>query len=155
MLLNFSSASERSEVLNAHCMEVEETLSFTDDHDVTVSDIRGRELAQEIEDLPDLPSKQMSAFELLSFLSEKKLDEIYPNLWIALRIAVTLPVTVASAERSFSKLKLIKTYLRSTISQEHLSGLAIMSINHDVGKSLSCDDMIDDFASRKSRRGRF
>ena len=54
------------------------TLSFTDDHDVTVSDIRERELAQEIEDLSDLPSKQMT--------------EVYPDLWIALRFTVTLQV---------------------------------------------------------------
>lgn len=73
VLLNFSSASQMSsEVLKAYCMEVEKTLSFTDDRDVTVSDISGRDLAQEIEDLPDLPSKEMTAFQLLSFLSEKK-----------------------------------------------------------------------------------
>lgn len=69
------------------------------------------------------------------FLCEKNLEELYPNLWIALRTDVTLPVTVASAERSFSKLKIIKNYLRSSMSQEHLSGLAIMSINHDIGEA--------------------
>lgn len=53
-------------------------------------------------------------------------------MWVALRIAVTLPVTVASAERSFSKLKLLKTCLRPTMSQERLNGLALMSINQDV-----------------------
>ena len=47
-------------------MEVEKTLSFGDD-----CDISGRDLAQEILDLPDLPSKDMTAFQLLSFLSEK------------------------------------------------------------------------------------
>lgn len=151
VLLNFTTASEMSsDSLKAHCMEVEKTLSIGDD-----CDISGQDLAQEILDLPDLPSKDMTAFQLLSFLSEKKLDDVYPNLWIALRIAVTLPVTVASAERSFSKLKLIKTYLRSTMSQVCLSGLAIMSINHEVGKSLSYDDIIDDFASRKCRRATF
>jgi hypothetical protein len=65
---------------------------------------------------------------------------------MARRIAVTLPVTVASAERSFSKWKLIKSYLRSSMSQERLSGLVIMTINHDVGKHMSYDDIIDDFA---------
>lgn len=151
VLLNFSTASQMSsESLKAHCMEVQNTLTFRDDYDIS-----GMDLAHEIQNLPDLPSDKMTAFELLSFLCEKNLEELYPNLWIALRIAVTLPVTVASSERSFSKLKLIKSYLRSSMSQERLSGLAIMSINHDVGKHLSYDDIIDDFASRKCRKGIF
>ncbi|KAK0150731.1 repressor of the inhibitor of the protein kinase [Merluccius polli] len=151
VLLNFGTASQMSrDSLRAQCMEIEKTLTFNQD-----SDISGLDLAHEIENLPDLPSGNMTAFELLSFLCEKKLEDIYPNLWIALRVTVTLPVTVASAERSFSKLKLIKTYLRSSMSQERLSGLSIMSINHDVGKDLSYDDIIDDFASRKCRKGNF
>ena len=130
-------------------MQVEKTLTFNQD-----CDISGVDLANEIKTLPDLPSGNMTALELLSFLCEKNLEEIYPNLWIALRVAVTLPVTVASAERSFSKLKLIKSYLRSSMSQERLSGLAIMSIKNDVGKQISYDDIIDDFASRKCRKGK-
>lgn len=77
---------------------------------------------------------------------------MYPNLWVALRVALTLPVTVASAERSFSKLKPIKTYLRSTMGQEHLSGLAVISINGEVAQKLSYDDLISDFAARICRR---
>ncbi len=97
----------------------------------------------------------MTTFELLSFLQEKKLKEVYPNMWVALRIAVTIPVTVAAAERSFSKLKLIKTYLRSNMSQERLNGLALMSINCEVSRQVSFDDTIDAFAARKSRRVKF
>ncbi|KAK0144204.1 Zinc finger MYM-type protein 1 [Merluccius polli] len=93
--------------------------------------------------------------ELLSFLQERILKEMYPNVWVALRIAVTIPVTVASAERSFSKLKLIKTYLRSTMSQERLNGLALMSINREVSRQVSFNDTIDAFAARKSRRVEF
>lgn len=48
----------------------------------------------------------------------KKSNGAFPNLAIALRIMLTIPFTSAGAERSFSKLKLIKTYLRSTMSQE-------------------------------------
>ena len=42
----------------------------------------------------------------------------FPNACIAFRILLTIPVTVASVEISFSKLKLIKSYLRSIILQE-------------------------------------
>ena len=72
--------------------------------------------------------------DLLTFLHDEKLTEIYPNMWVALRISATLPVTLAAAKQSFSKLKLIKTYLRATMVQGRLSGLAIISINHVVSK---------------------
>lgn len=138
------------EALEKQCKELENTLRSGEE-----ADIDGRELAREIRSLPQLPTNRMTAFELLDFVHKKELTELYPNLWISLRIACTLPMTVASAERSFSKLKLIKTYLRSSMAQERLTGLAIISINHEVGREVSYDDVIDEFASRKSRRKRF
>ncbi len=81
--------------------------------------------------------------------TKKHLNEPYPNVWLPLWIASTLPLTAPSAERSFSKLKLIKAYLRSSMGQDRLTGLAIISINHEIGKQLSYDDIIDDFASKK------
>ena len=65
---------------------------------------------------------------------------------------LTIPVTVASAERSFSKLKLIKSYLRSTMGQGRLSGLATLSIENDRACQLDVKDIIHDFAERKSRK---
>ena len=74
----------------------------------------------------------MTSMDLLTFQHESKLTEIYPNMWVALRIFTSLPVTVAAAERSFSKLKLIQTSLRSTVMQTCLFGLSIISRNHLV-----------------------
>jgi hypothetical protein len=65
---------------------------------------------------------------------------------------LTIPVTVASAERSFSKLKLIKSYLRSTMSQERLNGLAILSIEKNMLENLEYKNLISNFASQKARR---
>lgn len=42
-----------------------------------------------------------------------------------------LPVSVTTGERSFSKLKLTKTYLRSTMNNERLYGLTVISVEHD------------------------
>jgi len=42
-------------------------------------------------------------FLLLSYIVKTRLDEVYPNVFIALRIMLNCSNTVASAERSFSK----------------------------------------------------
>lgn len=147
VLTNFPSLTDKE--LADQCEALGTTLHF-EGH----SDLDSKELVQEIKNFPDLPSQTMSLFELITFMHDKDLSEIYPNFWTALRIAMTLPVTVAQAERSFSKLKLIKSYLRSTMSQERLTGLAVISINHVIGEQISYDDIIDDFASRRARKVR-
>ena len=53
-------------------------------------------------------SEEPSPLELLQLIHCLALNDVYPNIEIALRLLLTLPVTVASCERSFSKLKLIK-----------------------------------------------
>ena len=78
--------------------------------------------------------------------------ELLLNLAVALRILLTVPVTVASGERSFSRLKLIKTFLRSTMSQDRLVGLAILSIENDVVQTLDFADLLSQFASQKARK---
>jgi len=62
---------------------------------------------------------------------------------------------VATAERSFSKLKLIKTFLKFSMCQERLSGMAMISIIHQIGSQISYDEVINYFASRKARREQF
>ena len=46
----------------------------------------------------------------------------FPDLYMALLVFLTLPITMATAESLFSKLKLIKAYLRNTMQQDRLSG---------------------------------
>ena len=58
-------------------------------------------------------------------------------MFFAVRIYLTTPVAVASVERSFSKLKLIKTYLRSIISQERQNNLAMLFIENDIAKPIT------------------
>ncbi|XP_065665551.1 uncharacterized protein LOC136086977 [Hydra vulgaris] len=78
-----------------------------------------------------------SAYDFLNYIYKEELQETYPNLVIALRIIPTLPVTVAKAERSFSKLKLIKTFHRSTMVDERLPSLAMLPIENEVARTLS------------------
>ena len=63
-----------------------------------------------------------------------------------------MPVSVASVERSFSKLKLLKSYLRSSISQERMNDLTILCIKKNMLENIDVDTIINDFASRNARR---
>jgi hypothetical protein len=84
-------------------------------------------------------------FSMKIFEYVKRMDS-YPNVSIAYRILFTVPVTVASAERSFSKLKLLKNYLRSTMSQERLNGLATLCIEKKLLDEIDVNKIIGEFA---------
>lgn len=81
-----------------------------------------------------------------------QISSSFPDLVNACLIFLTIPVTTASAERSFSKLKIIKNYLRTTMSQERLSSLSTISIERARARNIDLDDAITQFASAKSRK---
>ena len=53
--------------------------------------------------------------------------DVFPTLCIAYRLLLTIGFSIASCERSFSKLKLIETCVRSSMLQERLTSLALIS----------------------------
>jgi hypothetical protein len=75
----------------------------------------------------------------------------FPNLLKQLHIALTLSVSSAACERTFSSLKRVKTYLRSTMSDERLTNLALLTIEKDLTVTLSLEDVIDKFSSSDRR----
>ena len=65
------------------------------------------------------------------------LEDAFPNIFHLLHIALTICVTTAQCQRSFSSLKRIKTYLRSTMSEQRLLDLAVLSIELKISKSIT------------------
>ena len=61
-------------------------------------------------------------------------------------------VTNCSGGRSFSKLKYIKNRLRTTMTNERVTHLSLMSIEYDILHETDFDDLITDFAQRKGRK---
>ena len=70
--------------------------------------------------------------------------DVYPNVHVLLFLATTIPVTSCKCARSISMLRLIKTPLRSTMTQERLNGLAMIQYNHQI--PLKTDEVIEEFA---------
>ncbi len=79
--------------------------------------------------------------------------DLFPNIHILLTIFATTPVTTASAERTFSTLKRLKTHLRSTMGEQRLTGLALLHIHEDIAVDVNA--VIDKFAASGNRRINF
>ena len=76
----------------------------------------------------------------------------FPLLTKLLQIALTIVVSTAYCERSFSALKRIKTYLRSTMTEQRLIDLAVLSIERELSKQISLDQVVNEFASKDKNR---
>ena len=99
-------------------------------------------LSREDQDsIPDI----LSVFKLLDSM-------MFPSLRAILQVALTIPVSSCSCERSFSALRRLHTWLRSTMGQERLNELAVLSIERELVGDITEDEVIDEFARLKSRR---
>ena len=131
--------------LLSSCLNLEKAVKSGEHYDID-----GKELHVELKFLQSIiPNEGMGPLDILKFV---KRMGCFPNALIAYSILLTIPVTVASAERSFSKLKLLKTYMRSTMTQERLNGLATIALENDVLEKIKYENIIEDFISKNTRR---
>ena len=92
--------------------------------------------------------------DVLNVIMSLEMSVCFSDVVTAYTIFLTLPVSVASNERSFSKLKLLKTYLRAAMSHDRLSDLGILSIKRDRFSEVDKRKVLEMFAQRKARRVR-
>lgn len=151
-LYGFQNLPKKKEELLEKCMILEASLTVDE-----TADINAKSLCEELINIQILMDQEedTSPVNVLNYIKSRNMECLFPNVWISLRILLTFPVTVASGERSFSKLKLIKNYLRSTMCQEQLNNLAKLSIESCLAKKLKFDKLINKFASVKSRKINF
>ena len=79
--------------------------------------------------------------EVINFIEPHKV--VYTELYKTYQNACTIPVTTAENERSFSSIKRVKTYLRSTMEDCRLGDLATLSINRTRTSKIAMDEMAD------------
>jgi len=124
-------------------------------------DLNEEELVSKIESIKyhalvvDSSLRTATPQSTFKIIYEQHLEEGYPNITTALHIFLTFPVTITLGERSFSKLKLIKIYLRSTMKQQRFTNLSLISIEYQKASSISFDEIIKTFAAKRSRKFKF
>ena len=74
----------------------------------------------------------------------------YQNIKFLLQILTTLPITTASADRTCSMLRHLKTWLRSSMNDERLTGLALLAVATDI--SVKPEAVVNNFLKQSKRR---
>ncbi|XP_077458673.1 uncharacterized protein LOC144075488 [Stigmatopora argus] len=104
-------------------------------------------------------SQGKSPTDLIDFLQQKNLSESMGRLYTLVGVTVTIPVSTASVERTFSAQNRIKTYARNTTGQTRLSALALMAIEKnflmDLKRTCNLYHRVIEIYLRKERRMHF
>jgi len=74
--------------------------------------------------------------------------EAFPNLYKLLQIAVTIPISSATCERSFSSMRRIKNWLRTSMLQQRFSDLSILNIERDLSNKIQTETVLDRFNTK-------
>lgn len=89
----------------------------------------------------------------------KSICRMMPDVVNLLKIYLTMPITTATAERTFSALRRLKSYLRNSMTQRRLNNCMVCHVHKDYLEDISLSRLANEFISRNetrsSRFGRF
>ena len=97
---------------------------------------------------------ELTIHNLVKLLSEMSPTQrvAHSNVWIVLKLLLVMPATNATSERSFSGLRRIKTYLRTTMNQMQLNNLMALHIHSDKTDNLNLSSIADEFVGQREGR---
>lgn len=87
---------------------------------------------------------------MLKTIIDYGLSSVFPNVYVALKLFLTLPVSNCEGECSFSLMARVKNELGSKMCRR-LNSLSLMAIECDLVRELGYDDAVEEFSLRKSR----
>ena len=76
----------------------------------------------------------------------------YPSFYKLLQFSLTIPTGSVKSERSISALRRVFNYNRNTMGLNRLRQMSLLAIESDILESITNSDVIDSFASLKSRK---
>jgi hypothetical protein len=90
-------------------------------------------------------------FELCQLLVRTGKSAIYQLVFQVVVLLLTLLISTATTERTFSVINIIKTMLRNKIEDEFMTDSLMLYIEKEIGTTLSTDLIIDNFRDIQAR----
>ena len=107
-------------------------------------------LKSSYEDNFQVTARRLQPLKILNDIVSTNLEELFPDVVVALKLFLVLPVSVATGERSFSMLSFIKNDRRSCMGQQRLNNLATLNMNFDVARSMDFSPVINHYAKLRA-----
>ncbi|XP_078438347.1 uncharacterized protein LOC144708786 [Wolffia australiana] len=101
---------------------------------------------------PDFGIELKSIADLLPIVIKSGLSVNFPLCTRLIRLILTLPVSTATTERTFSALKIVKTRLRTLMGDSWLVDLLTIYIEKGIARNIPIDSVVSGFNAMKSRR---
>lgn len=100
----------------------------------------------------DSVSTESNSMEI--YIIIEGMDASFLDLKETFRQILVIPVSKATPERSFSTMRRIKTYNRSTMTGKRLHNLALLSIEREKSEEIitNPEEILNELACDKSRR---
>jgi hypothetical protein len=90
-------------------------------------------------------------WELKDFISVLN-ENIFPNLYKMMKVALMLPVSTATRERSFLVMMRIKSWLCSLMTDDRFTDLSILNIESKLVSNIDINKIVDTFAEKNNRK---
>ena len=107
-----------------------------------IFDMRSNDFFLELQGVSKLAEKLVST----------RKHETYPLVYLLVKLALTLPVAIATVERSFSAMKYIKNELRNRMGDQWMNDCLIVYIEKDVAYNIDNETIMQRFQNMKTRR---
>ena len=82
---------------------------------------------------------------LLKYMWDGDFNKVYPDLYTLVKICATVPITSSQCERTHSKVALVKSAIRSSMSDERLEHLVLLNVEQDIVMKLGLSSLVDSF----------
>ncbi len=130
---------------------------------VHVSDFNTDDLVMELHRLPKILCENIVAplardqitvadIQKKMVMYDETVRNVFSEVCRLLALTATIPASVATAERSHSALKRLKTYLRSTMTESRLTHLLLLHVHKQETATLDLDTIFREFAVRNTER---
>ena len=97
--------------------------------------------------------EQITVLEVANLLKNTYgAQQLLDQVWRLTKLLLVVPATSATAERSFSALRRVKTYLRATIGETRLNSALVIRCHQDRADSLNIVDITRDFVCATDSR---